>query len=274
MRRSRKSERKLRAVTRRPRRWRCTSSGKMSPSASTVRPASGSSNPAESAPTRISTALSGPDREAVLGEQVAETIGAAVVAEEEEAAAGGVPQVSGEGADVAGVVPHGPRARRGCRGLRDPPRAGGGPGRQESRSRSRSRPTSASSGSRTRPVHAGMVLPGPFPVGLGFGIDGLRDRGRPRAAVFRCSKGGTVAPGTRGRSSTRSSGGRPRSRDSRMAATSGASGKRRGRRSRSAARVERVAKRSERGRAVTLSAGARVRWVSGSNERRLSMVSP
>ena len=113
----------------------------------------------------------------------------------------------------------------------------------------------------------------------------LPDRLRPPRRTASGSRTTTAAPGgaRRAAPSPRAReagarrgrpGGRPRSSDSRSAATSGRPANRPGRRSRRAARVERVGKRSESGRAVEARHRVGVRWVSGSNVRRLSMVSP
>ena len=93
-------------------------------------------------------------------------------------------------------------------------------------------------------------------------------------APSRWAHGGTVAPGTSGTSSTRPSGTRPRSSDSRSVAVSRRVGKRSCSSRRSAATTERVANTSPSGIVVSASRGPVARCVSGSNVRRLSIVSP
>ena len=272
--RSRKSERKLRARLPRPR-WRWTSSGKRSPSARTVSAAVGELEAgAEDADAEVD-GRPRPDGEAVLAQDVAQALGPAGGAEEQHrrallprrgrrtARAGRRRSAAPAGWAGARRAGRGPPRARGATALPRSARPGPPPGtsasagsrasasgRRARSSRARAWKASASSatlsGSRTTVVHESSTV-----------------------------HGATVAPGTSGSRSARSSTtSAPRSIFSRSAGRSRWPAKRSGSARRRPSSTERGAKTSVRGRISRLSSAAVVRWVSGSKLRRVSTVSP
>ena len=200
--RSRKSERKLRRPRRRPRACRCTSSGKTSPSASTARPASGSSKPCRARP-RGQQARAFADREPVLAQHVGEAVGTArccrgtraswrcaragprpgAARRPRSAARAGVrarapPSVSSSRSSIARPRPAARRTPRGRRG--PPPSSGGSP------SARRSLVLAGARAEAPRPPGAPARARSPRPAGAG----------RPRAGPWRR---GRAARGRRAR---------------------------------------------------------------------------